>query len=517
MSREATRSQRDWLEGEIAAWQAMGLVDEDQARALLGLYESRESFDGTAAIAGTAHVAGPGGDFRRARGAAARRIQLGADAGTAQGDGDFRGDLIGTHAAGFGLRYQLGWRRLSEVAFFLGCLFYGAAIWLLAQIFHITPATTTPSGGGPSASCRSRSCWTRSCSICSSPGCWRSGWVSKSCRSRACSGACRTAGYSLPLLVAPGLWWAYRKNSAITVGIYVPLLAWWVVLQPIAWKLQANPTFFIGAVGSLMMLVAALASRPGARWPSRTGSMVSRWWVRRSSRSASTSSTRRSVASERAARSRLGGVEQMFLILILAAATLIVAYLPASEIARRRDPGSAFARRVAPGNRPAAVGAVRVTRAVRVPRDLWCDGGEPWVPTIVANVAMVALALWLIRFGLTAGPGPAVRRWGLLISCSGPCSVTPTCSAQFGGMLGASLMFFLCGGAHAGSGPLLAEPEGGVPWLTIWNPDHPSRSRLRSVPGRHRRRPEEGAASPRSHPPRDSSDWRSWRRWRFSS
>ena len=38
----------------------------------------------------------------------------------------------------------------------------------------------------------------------------------------------------------------------------MPLLAWWVVLQPIAWKLQANPTFFIGAVGSLMMLVAAL-------------------------------------------------------------------------------------------------------------------------------------------------------------------------------------------------------------------------------------------------------------------
>ena len=47
------------------------------------------------------------------------------------------GALIGTHATAFGLRYRLGWRRVSEVVFFMGCLFYGAAIWLLAQIFHI--------------------------------------------------------------------------------------------------------------------------------------------------------------------------------------------------------------------------------------------------------------------------------------------------------------------------------------------------------------------------------------------
>ena len=29
MSREVTRSQRDWLECEIAVWQAIGLVDEE--------------------------------------------------------------------------------------------------------------------------------------------------------------------------------------------------------------------------------------------------------------------------------------------------------------------------------------------------------------------------------------------------------------------------------------------------------------------------------------------------------
>ncbi len=45
MSREVTRSQRDWLEGEIAVSRATGLIDEDRAQALLGLYESRESFE----------------------------------------------------------------------------------------------------------------------------------------------------------------------------------------------------------------------------------------------------------------------------------------------------------------------------------------------------------------------------------------------------------------------------------------------------------------------------------------
>ena len=42
------------------------------------------------------------------------------------------------------------------------------------------------------------------------------------------------------------------------LNIYVPVLTWWLVLQPIAWKLHANPTYFIGATGALMLLAAAL-------------------------------------------------------------------------------------------------------------------------------------------------------------------------------------------------------------------------------------------------------------------
>ena len=71
MSREVTRSQREWLEGEIAVWQTMGLVDEERARALLWTVRIAAIVRGTPAIPGTAHFARLGGDPRGARGAAA--------------------------------------------------------------------------------------------------------------------------------------------------------------------------------------------------------------------------------------------------------------------------------------------------------------------------------------------------------------------------------------------------------------------------------------------------------------
>ena len=218
MSREATRSQRDWLEGEIGVWRAMGLVDEDRARTLLGLYESRESFAARQQTKGlvtmlalAAMLVGLGVllliGYNWEKMPAPLKITA------------IFGALIGAHAAAFGLRFQLGWRRVSEVVFFLGCLFYGAAIALLAQIFHIESSNYD-------------AIWW-----------WAIGvlpfallldtillhllfagllalWLGFEVFSleRIFWGV-PSAGYSLPLLVAPGLWWAYRKSSATTVGI----------------------------------------------------------------------------------------------------------------------------------------------------------------------------------------------------------------------------------------------------------------------------------------------------------
>ena len=51
MSRQVSQKERDWLEGEIAIWQTMGLVDEEQARAQLAS-TNRGIVRGTAANQG---------------------------------------------------------------------------------------------------------------------------------------------------------------------------------------------------------------------------------------------------------------------------------------------------------------------------------------------------------------------------------------------------------------------------------------------------------------------------------
>jgi uncharacterized membrane protein len=450
MSREATQSQRDWLESEIATWQQMGLVDGEQARALLGLYESRESLDAR----------------RQSRGL----FTLLALAATFVGLGVLLlvgynwtempvplklmaifGALIGTHAAGFGLRYQLGWRRLSEVVFFLGCLFYGAAIWLLAQIFHITSDNYDgvwwwAIGALPFAllldTVLLHLLFAGLLAL----------WVGFEVLSlESLIWGIPNGGYSLPLLVAPGLWWAYRKNSAITVGIYVPLLAWWVVLQPIAWKLQTNPTMFIGAVGALMLLVAALhPPRSEMAIPYRFYgfALVGATLVPLSFHQFNESVAKNAGGfplDRHVSVLRLGGVEQVLPTLILAVATLSLAFFlkwkshgDAPRV--QRSLAESLWEIVQRHTVPFVLLGLFAFLSVYVP-----TVKEAWVPTVLANLAMVTIAFWLIRLGLSVDQG---RPFGAGVAYLLLWAVLRYADlfGAFGGMLGASLMFFLCGG-----------------------------------------------------------------------
>jgi uncharacterized membrane protein len=443
MSREATRSQRDWLGGEVAAWMGMGLVGPEQARTLLDLYESPEAFKAR----------------QRSRG----ELTLLALAATFAGLGvlllvGYNWDqmpaalkvtaifaaLCGTHAAGFWLRYQLGWRQLSEAAFFLGCLFFGSALWLLAQIFHISSDNYD-------------ALWW-----------WAIGvipfallldtlllhlllagllalWVGFDILSlgRLMFWHVPDGCYSLPLLAAPGLWWAYRKRSPMAVGIYVALFAWWVVLQPIAWKLPANPTFFIGAIGSLMLIAAALhPPRSALAIPYRFygvaivgGTLVPLGFLQFNQE-----------IDRMHELNPFGGVQQMTLIAILTVATLGVAYvlriLPRGDATGDSRPTIEtpweFVRRQA---MPFGFLAMFAFLACYVPVT-----SEPWLPTIMANAAMIVLALALLRSGLTEDRGRPfavgvayLLFWAVLRYMD--------LFGAFGGMLGAALVFFLCGGA----------------------------------------------------------------------
>lgn len=68
----------------------------------------------------------------------------------------------------------------------------------------------------------------------------------------------------------------------------------------------------------------------------------------------------------------------------------------------------------------------------------------PAVATVLANVAMVACALWLIRLGLREDRGVAFAA-GVIYFLLWAVHRYVDLFGDFGGILGASLMFFLCG------------------------------------------------------------------------
>jgi hypothetical protein len=72
--------------------------------------------------------------------------------------------------------------------------------------------------------------------------------------------------------------------------------------------------------------------------------------------------------------------------------------------------------------------------------------GEPLVPTVLANLALIGLALWLMQVGLREDRGRPFTA-GVLLFVLWCVLRYIDLFGDFGGMLGASLMFFLCGAA----------------------------------------------------------------------
>jgi hypothetical protein len=77
------------------------------------------------------------------------------------------------------------------------------------------------------------------------------------------------------------------------------------------------------------------------------------------------------------------------------------------------------------------------------------SSAEPLVPTVVSNVVMVVLALWLIQVGLRDDRGLPFGA-GVLYFLLWTILRYIDLFGDFGGMLGAAMMFFLCGGTLFG-------------------------------------------------------------------
>jgi hypothetical protein len=246
--------------------------------------------------------------------------------------------------------------------------------------------------------------------------------------------------YSLPVLAAPGLLWAYRRKSLAAVQLYVPLLGWWAILQPFAWRAEGLAVYFIGGVGGLMLLVAE-AHREGnpSAIPYRMyGALL-------------TGGALMALGSYEFARwlgaGRTARVLDVWPILALAAAAVALAFR-----VRRDRRGDDAAAGDDSRNRPQSlwlpVGLVLLMGAMPWSSALFRAAGRPAagmaINTILANMAMVAGALWLIRLGLRQDRGVPFAA-GVIYFLTWAVHRYVDLFGDFGGMLGAALMFFLCG------------------------------------------------------------------------
>jgi uncharacterized membrane protein len=445
--------QREWLHDELAAWRTEAILSEAQGKSILNLYEApSESVERQHSQAVFTLMAVAGllvglavllliGYNWQGMPAALKLLVI-------------FGTILGTYAGGFYLRYARKALAASALVLFLGCLFYGAGIWLVAQIFNLN--AHYPDGMWwwalgvlPFALCLDTlllhallvvllAIWAGMEVLgFSNLGAWIFGrW------SIVPNGA-----YTLPLLALPGLIWAYRKNSPATVALYAPLLAWWVILQPFAWRLETNPTYFIGTIGAIFLLLSE-SHRPGSPF-----AIPYRLWgtllaggvlVPLSFYDFNVDMFRHGP--------EIGGSVQMWAIVVLALVTIAATLLVRRRLLAESMP---FSERVVDLIHrqwlPLVLIVVMVLLALweSLARAQGAAERAALVPTILGNAAMLGCGFWLITVGLREDRGRPFAAgvcffllWAVLryVDLFG----------KFAGMLGASLMFFLCGAALFG-------------------------------------------------------------------
>lgn len=435
--------QRAWLVAALDDWRSLGLLSEDQPGPILDLYETQTELAerkhslalltlmGIAALMVGLGVLLLIGYNWQAMPAAVKLVII-------------FGFVGGTHGLGLYLRFYKQAAMLSEVAFFLGCLFYGAGIFLIGQIFHMNahyPLAFWWWAWGilPFAICLDTmllhlllvavlAIWCGN-EILGFPhiGLWFFGrW-----------GLLPNGAYSLLLMVVPGITWAYRRGSVATLSLYIPLVAWWGVLQPFAWGLEWNPVYFIGGVGGLL-LVLGECHEEGSRFaiPYRLFGVLLTAGVL-------LPLSFYEFNDEVFFRDVTGGVVQIVVIVVLA----LVAVGVAEGLRLQRK------------NQNKAAPSVSILKRQLLPLGVvalmafllfWQTAvQEALVPTLVVNLAMIVLSFWLIGIGLREDRGQPFTA-GVIYFLLWTVMRYIDLFGDFGGMLGAAVMFFLCGGVLFG-------------------------------------------------------------------
>jgi uncharacterized membrane protein len=446
--RPLSYKQRAWLLEELDTWRAQALVSTEQVREIVALYETSGEVSerqhsralvtlmGVAAfLIGLAALLLIGYNWAALPRAVKLLIIFGA--------------ILGAHTTGFLLRYRYQTGLLSEIPFFLGCLLYGAGIWLVAQIFHLKGhypdavwwwAVGTLPFALSMDTVLLHTLFVGLLALWASMevlhfnhlGLWFFGRWS----------ALPNGAYSLPLLALPGLVWAYRKPSLAAVSMYVPLLAGWVLMQPFAWEFETIPIFLIGTVGALFLLVSE--SHP-------TGSAFAipyREYGVLLSAGALAPLSYYDTHAELAKHTTLSAnVYEITIMLVLATLTaFVLVRVHQRPTPEPRTVGRGLLPLLSRYWFPSAL--VLLMLLLSLWRILMGSSRDEMTtalfPTVFANVTMLAYALWLTRLGLREDRGRPFTAgvayfllWAIMRYLD--------LFGDFGGMLGASLMFFLCG------------------------------------------------------------------------
>jgi uncharacterized membrane protein len=448
--RPLTQNMRQWLLDQMDHWRDQDLVSEEQGQAILNLYETpRQSSSrqqsvaifvllGVAAfLVGLAVILLIGYNWD----ALPAPIKLILVVGT----------VVATYAGAFYLRYWRDARTFSEIAFFLGAIFYGASIWLVAQIFHLSAHYPDgfwwwAAGVFPLALCLDTLLLHMLVTVLLAV------WVGTEILGFAHLGfwffgrfgSLPNGCYTLPVFASAGLAWAYHKNSPFTVALYVPLIAWWVVLQPFSWHFTENPIFFIGSMGGLLLILAEM-HKEGSKFaiPYRLyGALLCMGVL--------------SMLSFYRAQQEIAHFDnagrfflQTVLVTLLAGAAFVGALIVQM---RRKELSDTYARPVygfavrqwLPLSMVALMFLMPVWYAMLHDPHVQGDRSIVLAPTILANLAMLALAFWLLLVGLReergfpfAGSVLYFLLWALMRYID--------LFSDAGGMLGASCMFFVAG------------------------------------------------------------------------
>ena len=445
--------QRNWLLGQMNLWSEKGILSKEQAGAILDLYETTEEISsrkrhrvifvlmGLAVfLVGLAALLLIGYNWEAIPRSAKLAIIFLV--------------VAGTYGEAFYLRYSRGLRTTSEPVFFLGCFFYGGGIWLIAQIFHMNAHYPDgvywwALGVLPFALCLDT--LLLHALFVGLMGLWAglevlefrhlAPWFS------SWPASLPNGAYSLPFLSIPGLLWGYRKGSRHTVALYVALLAWWAVLQPIAWNWGGNVIYFIGSVGSLFLIIGE-SHRPGSPFavPYRTyGALICCGvLVPLSFHDANIELARYGVKG-------WGFIESAAIVGLALVTLAVIGAVKRSSTDKDEfswgQMRGVFRRQWFP---TCLLVFMALFPLWRIPALILKDAiGAALVPTFAANCAMIVCAFWLMSAGLRedrikpfAGGVIYFLLWAVLryVDLFG----------DFGGMLGASLMFFLCGATLLG-------------------------------------------------------------------